>query len=176
VVRFVSVMDSDLDESVPLNPPAQHRTRKLAVLGVTLTLVVLAGLMFMTLFVFIKQSLEVLAVVLVAVLTTSQNNVQRGRVLVVMLGDGFGPASVSLLRAFLNHTGVRNRLHLDDHLIGSVQTASLDSRITDSAAGATAYSCGVRNFNNWIATTSDSKACGTLLEGDSFFFFSSSPF
>ncbi len=82
----------------------------------------------------------------------------------LMLGDGFGPASVSLLRAYLNHTGVRNRLHLDDFLVGSVQTASLDSRITDSAAGATSYACGKRVLNDWVGTTSDGRACGTLAE------------
>ena len=103
------------------------------------------------------------AVVLVSVLTANEN-VGRGRVMVIMLGDGFGPASVSLLRAFLNHTAVRNRLYLDDYLVGSIQTASLDSRITDSAAGATSFACGIRNFNNWVATTSDSRACGTIME------------
>lgn len=156
------------DEASPLHHGSSSsvspRARRIGVIVVTLTLVVLA-----------------LSAVIVVGVMTSSANIQPGRVTVLMLGDGFGPASVSLLRAFLNHTSVRNRLFLDDYLIGSVQTASLDSRITDSgeegqllyfginfrlsAAGASAYACGQRTFNNWVATASDGRACGTLMEG-----------
>jgi hypothetical protein len=93
-----------------------HSSRKLIVVIGTVALVVAA-----------------LAAVIVVAVMTSSANMQRGRVVVLMLGDGFGPASVALLRAFLNHTATRQSLFLDSSLVGSVQTASLDSRITDSA-------------------------------------------
>lgn len=38
------------------------------------------------------------------------------------------------------------------------------SIVTDSAAGATAYSCGLRTLNYQVAITPEGKACGTLFE------------
>ena len=38
------------------------------------------------------------------------------------------------------------------------------SWITDSAAGATAYSCALRTYNRAIAVDPNRKPCGTLLE------------
>ena len=109
--------------------------------------------------------LGVAAVVLVTLLPLQQPpSVYNSNHVVIMLADGFGPASVSMARAYLNYTGERDRLHLDDYLVGSVQTASLDSRVTDSAAGATAWSCGIRTFNNYVATMGDNVACGTVME------------
>jgi alkaline phosphatase len=84
--------------------------------------------------------------------------------LIVMLSDGMGPASVSMARAFRNASSLGDRLRLDDLLVGAVQTASLNNRITDSAAGATAYACGVRNWNDQVGVFYDSRPCGTLLE------------
>ena len=75
-----------------------------------------------------------------------------------------GPASVGLARSFLNRTGVRNRLYLDEIMVGALQTASLDSRITDSAAGATAYACGIRTLNERVSVFFDNRPCGTLME------------
>jgi alkaline phosphatase len=69
---------------------------------------------------------------------------------ILMLSDGMGPASISMARAYRNATQNVQRLFVDDYLSGSVQTASLDSRITDSAAGATSYACGTRTFNNKV--------------------------
>lgn len=81
-----------------------------------------------------------------------------------MLSDGMGPASVTMARAFKNATVGGDRLRLDDLLVGSIQTASLNSRITDSAAGATSYACGSRNWNDQVGVFYNLQACGTLLE------------
>jgi alkaline phosphatase len=143
---------SDFDEDDALRHPGQLANvgshRKWVAAAVTIALVAAA----------------VAGVTLATVLTVGAVEQGQSKVVVLMLGDGFGPASVSLLRAYLNHTGVRNRLFLDDYLVGSVQTASLDSRITDSAAGATAYACGMRTFNDWVGTLSSGRACGTVAE------------
>jgi len=45
-----------------------------------------------------------------------------------------------------------------------VRTFSTSSWVTDSAAGATAYSCGVKTYNNAIGVDSTGIPCGTLLE------------
>lgn len=82
--------------------------------------------------------------------------------------DGMGPASLSLSRSFRQYTQdlpIDDVLTLDDHFIGSSRTRSSDSLITDSAAGATAFSCGLKSYNGAIGVDSDKNPCGTLLEG-----------
>jgi alkaline phosphatase len=49
-------------------------------------------------------------------------------------------------------------------MIGTSRTRSSDHIITDSAAGATAFSCGLHSYNNAIAVDKHGKACGTVLE------------
>ena len=44
-------------------------------------------------------------------------------------------------------------LPLDKLLIGSSRTRSTDSYVTDSASGATAFSCGIKTYNAAIAGT-----------------------
>jgi alkaline phosphatase len=54
-------------------------------------------------------------------------------------------------------------LPLDPLLVGTVRTRSYDNDITDSAAGATAYSCGLRAKNDAVGM-SESGPCVTILE------------
>lgn len=56
------------------------------------------------------------------------------------------------------------RLLLDSLMVGQVSTRATNSLVTDSAAGATAYACGLKTFNGAVAVKEDGKACGTLLE------------
>ncbi|GAA5987469.1 hypothetical protein JCM11641_003839 [Rhodosporidiobolus odoratus] len=60
--------------------------------------------------------------------------------------------------------GVRGRLPLDEMLVGTSRTRSANSLITDSAAGATAFSCGLKTYNGGIGVTPLKTPCGTLLE------------
>ncbi len=81
------------------------------------------------------------------------------RNVVFMIADGFGPASETLGRAANGRP-----LALDGILTGSVSTASTDSRVTDSAAGATAYACGITSYNGAIAVDPSGAPCRTVLE------------
>lgn len=38
-------------------------------------------------------------------------------------------------------------LPVDEMVIGQIRTKSTDNLVTDSAAGATAYSCGIKTYN-----------------------------
>ncbi|SCU85074.1 LADA_0D05556g1_1 [Lachancea dasiensis] len=81
--------------------------------------------------------------------------------------DGMGPASLSLTRSFRQFTQNLTRddvLVLDKHLVGSSRTMSSSSLITDSAAGATAFSCALKSYNGAIGVDSNKNPCGTLLE------------
>ena len=89
------------------------------------------------------------------------------RNLIFMVSDGMGPTSLSLTRSFQQaQKGLPSDkvLVLDDHLIGSSRTRSTSSLITDSAAGATAFSCGRKSYNGAISVLPNGEACGTVLE------------
>lgn len=85
-----------------------------------------------------------------------------------LIGDGFGPASETFARSFVqarDNLTWDAELALDKHLVGSIRTRSTDSLVTDSAASATAYSCGVKSVNAYIGVDIDKLPCGTVLEG-----------
>eukprot|EP00126_Sphaerothecum_destruens_P009213 Sdes_comp20462_c0_seq7m14700 len=52
----------------------------------------------------------------------------------------------------------------DKFLFGTSETISSSSFITDSAAGATAFSCNLRTNNGYVAVTSSQIPCGTIFE------------
>ncbi|KAJ5986282.1 alkaline phosphatase [Penicillium sp. IBT 35674x] len=89
------------------------------------------------------------------------------RNLIFMVSDGMGPASLSMTRSFRQHTEglpIDNTLILDQHYIGTSRTRSSSSLVTDSAAGATAFSCGFKSYNGAISVLPDHTPCGTVLE------------
>lgn len=89
------------------------------------------------------------------------------RNLIFMVSDGMGPTSLSLTRSFRQAESglpIDHVLVLDQHLIGSSRTRSTSSLITDSAAGATAFSCGKKSYNGAISMLPDHSPCGTVLE------------
>ncbi|KAK1983891.1 alkaline phosphatase [Colletotrichum cereale] len=89
------------------------------------------------------------------------------RNLIFMVSDGMGPASLSLTRSFRQHVeGLPEGdvLTLDRHFWGSSRTRSSNSLVTDSAAGATAFSCGKKSYNGAISVLPDYEPCGTVLE------------
>ena len=78
-----------------------------------------------------------------------------------------GPASLSLTRSFRQYTSslpYDDTLTLDKHFWGTSRTRSTNSWVTDSAAGATAFSCGRKSYNGAIAMLPGHKPCGTVLE------------
>lgn len=116
-----------------------------------------------------------------------------------MISDGYGPASETFARSYLQHLIQVNdplileggrwaplnpaydpdissaskkkqatygiMLPLDTMLIGQSRTRSSDSLVTDSAAGATAFSCAMKSYNRAIAVEPTNRdPCGTVLE------------
>ena len=89
------------------------------------------------------------------------------RNMIFMVSDGMGPTSLSLTRSFRQFTSglpIDDILVLDEHLIGSSRTRSTSSLVTDSAAGATAFSCGFKSYNGAISVLPDHSPCGTVME------------
>ena len=89
------------------------------------------------------------------------------RNLIFMVSDGMGPASLSLTRSFRQFTSslpIDDVLTLDRHFWGTSRTRSTNSLVTDSAAGATAFSCGRKSYNGAIGMLPGHRPCGTVLE------------
>lgn len=89
------------------------------------------------------------------------------RNLIFMVSDGMGPTSLSLTRSYRQFTeGLpwSDTLAIDRHIIGQSRTRSTSSLVTDSAAGATAFSCGLKSYNGAIAMLPDHTPCGTVME------------
>ncbi|KAI0873332.1 alkaline-phosphatase-like protein [Hypoxylon argillaceum] len=98
---------------------------------------------------------------------TDLNKPAGKRNLIFMVSDGMGPASLSLTRSFRQHTeGLEygDILTLDKHFWGSSRTRSSSSLVTDSAAGATAFSCAQKSYNGAISMLPGYTPCGTVLE------------
>ncbi|KAJ2160505.1 vacuolar alkaline phosphatase [Coemansia sp. RSA 552] len=89
------------------------------------------------------------------------------RNVILMVSDGFGPASETMARNFMqqiNNLTVDYQSPLDEILVGSSRTRSADSLITDSAAGATAFACAMKSYNGAIGVDAEKAPCGTILE------------
>jgi alkaline phosphatase len=79
--------------------------------------------------------------------------------IILMIGDGMGLAQISA--AIVVNGGLNLEFFKD---IGFVKTSSSDDYITDSAAGATAYSTGVKTYNGAIGVGPDTMSLQTIIE------------
>lgn len=90
------------------------------------------------------------------------------RNLIFMVSDGMGPTSLALTRSYKQYVDSipwgTETLVLDRHLIGQSRTRSSSSLVTDSAAGATAFSCGLKSYNGAISVLPDHGPCGSVME------------
>ena len=87
---------------------------------------------------------------------------QRPKNIIFMVGDGMGLSQVS--SGYYMNGG---KLHLTEfpytglHINYPAEDSTI---ITDSAAGATAFSCGCKTYNGAIGVNKDSMPCETILE------------
>lgn len=78
---------------------------------------------------------------------------------ILFIGDGAGVAQWSAAAHSASELAIRSF-----PVVGLVDTRASNSRVTDSAAGATAFSAGVRTFNGAIGVAADSTPVRTVLE------------
>ena len=85
--------------------------------------------------------------------------------LIVLIGDGMGPAQITLSRLYGQKYLDQSQLTLDDYLVGSNSTFAGDSSsagqsgiVTDSAASGTAFATGNKTYNGAISVTNEEVA------------------
>lgn len=90
-----------------------------------------------------------------------ENAPKKIKNIVLLVGDGMGLTQITG-GMYANE----NKLFLEQlRNIGFIKTYSSDKLITDSAAGATAFSCGIKTYNGALAVTPDTKEpVETILE------------
>lgn len=82
---------------------------------------------------------------------------------ILLIGDGTGLAQITAGQYAT--VGPDGLLHMQTMPVtGIVKTHSSDDLITDSASGATAYSCGLKTYNGAIGVNPDQVPCKTILE------------
>lgn len=82
--------------------------------------------------------------------------------IILMIGDGMALAHASA--GVYWKGGLEKSVFSKFPVVGFHNSHAHDDLITDSAAGATAFSCGKKTFNGAIGMTPDKKACRTILE------------
>ncbi len=80
--------------------------------------------------------------------------------IILLIGDGMGLSELSA--AYYYGDSKSNFSRFNE--IGLINTSSAKHKITDSGAGGTAFSCGVKTFNGAIGVNSDSVSTPNIVE------------
>ncbi len=83
--------------------------------------------------------------------------------IIILIGDGMGISQMSSAYYFQENENQEPNFSRFP-IVGLSRTSSAKEKITDSAAGATAISCGKKSYNTAIAVDVDKKPIETILE------------
>lgn len=86
---------------------------------------------------------------------------ERPKNIILLIGDGMALSQVS---AGIYWIGVNKTAFEKFPVVGFHKSHSCDDMVTDSGAGATAFSCGQKTNNGAIGVLPDNKPCTTILE------------
>ncbi|MCH9659989.1 MAG: alkaline phosphatase [Bacteroidetes bacterium] len=94
------------------------------------------------------------------VAAASQTKTETPKNIILVIGDGMGLSQVSVGQFYSDQASNFDRFTT----IGLIKTSSSSHLITDSAAGATAYSSGIKTYNKSIGMKPDSTAITNIVE------------
>lgn len=95
--------------------------------------------------------------------------------LIVLIGDGMGPAQVSAARDYVRHFMGKQHLELDSYYVGQATTYAdkgmdggtyVSGEVTDSASAGTAFATGHKTYNAGISVSNEdiSKPFASIIE------------
>lgn len=95
-----------------------------------------------------------------ATVSLNTSAVTKPKNIILLIGDGMGLSEVSASFFYNEATSNFERFTT----IGLIKTSASNALITDSAAGATAFSAGIKTYNGAIGVTKDTVAAPTIVE------------
>ncbi|WP_068774402.1 alkaline phosphatase [Paenibacillus sp. FJAT-26967] len=107
--------------------------------------------------------------------TAEQQPAAASKNVIVLIGDGMGPAQVSAARTFSKYKLGKNSLELDSYYVGQATTYAdrgedggtiVSGEVTDSASAGTAFATGHKTYNAGISVSNEdvSKPFGSVIE------------
>ncbi|KAF0270362.1 hypothetical protein FOG48_00528 [Hanseniaspora uvarum] len=120
-----------------------------------------------SLFFLITSALIIFFIIKLLIIQPKSIALPRKKNFIFFVTDGTGPNYLTLARnykQYITQGDYGTLLNLDSYLIGTSRTRSNSSLVTDSAAGATAFSCLLKSYNGAIGVNPFSDPCGTVLE------------
>ncbi len=93
-------------------------------------------------------------------ITSTPQEIQKPKNIILLVGDGMGLSQVSAAIYYKNGTPNFERFST----IGLSKTSSQSDLITDSAAGATVFSAGIKTYNGAIGVNRDTIPIPTIIE------------
>ena len=90
----------------------------------------------------------------------TSENPKKPKNIILLIGDGMGLSQVSASQFFNDKPSNFDRFST----VGLLKTSASGSLITDSAASATAYACGIKTYNGAIGVDTDSIAVKNIVE------------
>ncbi|OXM85178.1 alkaline phosphatase [Paenibacillus rigui] len=99
----------------------------------------------------------------------------KSKNVIVLIGDGMGPAQVSAARDYARHFLNKNHLELDSYYVGQATTYAdrgedggvmVSGEVTDSASAGTAFATGHKTYNAGISVSNEdvSKPFASVIE------------
>lgn len=93
-------------------------------------------------------------------ITNVSSEIKKPKNIILLIGDGMGLSQVSTAIYYKNGKPNFERFHT----IGLSKTSSASDLVTDSAAGATVFSTGVKTYNGAIGVDKDTIPVSTIVE------------
>ena len=107
-----------------------------------------------------KTKHEIASPISAPIKTQQKSILKTPKNIILMIGDGMGLSQISA-GMYANN----NRLYLEEFpVIGLQKTHAYDNLVTDSAASATAFACGVKTYNGAIGVNPDTVRVTSILE------------
>lgn len=109
---------------------------------------------------FIFKTLSLICCILFFSFSIAQNSELQPKNIILLIGDGMGLSEVSAAHFYSETTSNFDQFNT----IGLIKTSSAQQLITDSAAGATAFACGIKTYNGAIGVDVNKKPLRNIVD------------
>ncbi len=106
------------------------------------------------------KALLLVCCIAVSSVNYAQDKDKQPKNIILLIGDGMGLSEISAAQFFGETTSNFEQFNT----IGLIKTSSSQQLVTDSAAGATAFACGIKTYNGAIGVDDDKKPLRNIVD------------